>query len=360
MSHKLELIPGTAAYAFAHRNEPAWHGLGQVADDSMTNAEVAALAGVEGSVKVVPLRELITDPDIMVATGDAAVVHEYPDGRKVVRSARVSDTFNPWSPEKFLADVDALTGGGAVLDTVGMLGRDGATVFATFTTTDDVMVGPDQLKPYINVKFGWNGQTSRHIGLSFVRQVCANTVAAAWAATSQKLVIRNTQGADLRVLEAREILDISFKVTKDWAAEYEKLVNVDVTDEKFSQIVSGLFDLEVEDVSQHAKTRRENDAALFTQIYNTGQAENEAFSVGLPGQKFLKPLHDTVGEARGTLAGVLAAWNELQTWYATPRKSKGDIDWSAWYAKVGGQNVQTNAAIQAGNEKILTLAGVSI
>lgn len=354
MSHELELIPGTAAYAFAHRNAPAWHGLGQQADDNLSNAEVASLAGFDGTFEVHPLAELLKDSGIHVVTADSAVVQVRPDGARIMRSAGVSPSFEPWQPEDILRTIDALTSAGATLDTVGMLGQDGARIFMSFILSDDIDVRGDHVKPFVNLRCGYDGGLSRQIDVSPVRVVCANTFRQAWNRKSDtRVTVRNSRGANLRMIDARETLGLAFQTVESWAAEYDKLFDVEVTDEKFSEIVAGLFP---DADNPRGQTRAENNREVMTDIYKTGKGKHPGIH---DDGVYLAPLHDTIGAARGSLAGVVNAWQEMQTWYATPRAAGDSIDWDGFLLRAAGDNAVINSKVEAGFRRIFEIAGVS-
>lgn len=360
MSHELFLIPGTPEYAFAHRGAPGWHGLGRQAEDGMSNADVASLAGVDGRFEVTALADLLAG--MHVATNDAVVIQNRPNGDRIVRGSGVSQNFSPWQPDDVLATADALTHGGATLDTVGMIGESGATIFMSFLLGEEIEVaGFDKIRPYLNVRFGVDGSLSRQIDVSHVRVVCANTLRQAWNVNSNTRVkVRNTVNADLRIAEARNILGIALKTTEEWTKAYSELVETSITDATFSDMVKALLpDADTE----RGQTRRENARGLLTGIYRTGrQPFAFAGEDDVTGQTVeIRPMHDTIGETRGTVAGALNAWQEFNTWYSTPRRKGEDetVDWDGWLQRVAGDNDIANAKIEAGNKRILAVAGLS-
>ena len=341
---------GHIAHNFAYRNEPAWHGLGTHMSDEATNAEVAAAAGVHGTVTVESVRDVLAGTGAIVTTTDAMVFQNLPDGTRIVRATGVSDGFTPWQPDDMLAVIDSITQGGAKLDTVGLLGT-GALAFMSFRLADLTVAG-DMINPYLTLRTGWNGRQSRQIDVKPIRAVCANTLNAVFTGKSDtRITVRNTRNANgmINAEEARRTLGIAFETSDSWAKEYERLCETVVTDDMFSRMVKDLFpDAENEGRGQ---TRRENARGLLTEIYKTGAAEHPTLKI--------RPRLDTIGETRGSVAGVLNAVNELFTWYQPVRQSDGDFDWNGYSTKIAGLNeLNLNAQSEAFG-KVLAVAGIN-
>jgi len=134
--------------------------------------------------------------------------------------------------------------------------------------------------------------------------VCWNTYSWALREKASTFTARHTASVTGKVAEAREALDLSVAWFDEFDAEIEKLLDVEVTNDKFHGIVNGMFPLieDGEEVKGRARTIREGAQDFIFDVYS----------------------HEANAEFRGTGWGAVQAVNGYEQWGQTAKGSRSE------------------------------------
>jgi phage/plasmid-like protein (TIGR03299 family) len=240
MSHEIE--NNTKFYSL---REPAWHGLGYVSNTAMSIDEALVAADMDFEWSTHPVQTTVFDLDGLETLDipeKFAVVRR--NKRNGERSAYgpVGSQYTVHSANEIFSFIDELQGGGAVLETVGSLGR-GEREFIVVKLPDEVLVnGTDQTSLYLTGTTAFDGTASTRFDLTGVRIVCANTWKFAHEESKKHVKFRHTSelnGSDLD--KARRVLELSTAMAEDMTALGNRLLGITLRNEDAAEIVSTLF-----------------------------------------------------------------------------------------------------------------------
>jgi phage/plasmid-like protein (TIGR03299 family) len=244
MAHNLEVFADGSASMFSARETP-WHRLGVVTPGSVTAQEAMRLARLDWEVKKHPVQTVIADAD-GVSTVDI------PNRFATVRVSPETGLYEPlgvvgkdytvvqnWENADFLnALVDE---SGAVFETAGSL-NGGKRVFITMKMPDTIMVGGvDAVDKFIVATNAHDGTASFQVMTTPIRVVCQNTLNVALASRN-KISLQHTSGVTSRIQEARETLKLSFRYMADFEEMAGKLIEKQISDDKFLTVVDKLWE----------------------------------------------------------------------------------------------------------------------
>lgn len=271
MSHELETKDGLATVAL--RGGPAWHRLAEPIpyDEDITIDEFLKRAHMtDWNVRLQPVSELLT---------------QYASFAKeqylVLRN-------NPFTP----TDVDVLGIVGKIYTTfqneqIGQFGQNlseyevetagsmlgGTKVFVSFKAPKTLVLDPngvaDKIERYLLLSSSHDGSSSLTAHFTDVRVVCWNTWTAAMKGASNTYKIRHTSSMDGRVEEARKVLGIAHARDELFEAEAEKMIQTQVTRDKFTDIVAALYPAPAKDASKNAVTRYANLIEKIDEVYTS-------------------------------------------------------------------------------------------
>jgi phage/plasmid-like protein (TIGR03299 family) len=235
MAHELEIIEGKAQM-FSGEGLTPWHGLGEVIEGLATAEEALALSGLDFEVE---LRQLYMPmPD-----GTYAKV---PDRFSTTRSTDnkslgiVSKGYNVFQNAEAFNFLNAITdtgSGEAVFSTAGSL-FGGSRTFMTLKIGDGFTVGDNDAHDlYLMVTNSHDGSQAFTACATPIRAVCNNTVTLGLTQAKTKWTLRHKVSLEGKVHEAREALEMAFKYEDAFALEVEKLMEIEINDQKFHQIV---------------------------------------------------------------------------------------------------------------------------
>ena len=240
MSHEIE--NDTKFYSL---REPAWHGLGYVSETVMTIDEALVAADMDFEWSTHPVSTTVFD-----ANGIESL--EIPEKFAVVRTNRrnsersaygpVGKQYTVHSANEIFSFIDELQGGGAVLETVGSLGR-GEREFIVVKLPDEVMVGgTDRTSLYLTGTTAFDGSAATRFDLTGVRIVCANTWKFAHEASKAYVKFRHTSALDGSDIDkARRVLELSTAMSEDMTALGNRLLGITLGDAAAADVVSTLF-----------------------------------------------------------------------------------------------------------------------
>jgi len=244
VSHEIE--NETRFYSY---KQPAWHGLGYVSETAMSIDEALIAADMDFTWAKHPVSTTIMDEH-----GVQNI--DIPEKYAVVRTNRrnneraafgpVGEQYTVHSANEIFSFVDELQGGGAVLETVGSLGR-GERQFVVVKLPDSVTVGgSDKTDLYLTGTTAFDGSAATRFDLTGIRVVCANTWKFAQAQNDQKqsayVKFRHTSQLDVSDIDkARRVLELSTDMAGELEQVGNKLLSVSLRDEDAAQVIATLF-----------------------------------------------------------------------------------------------------------------------
>ena len=240
MSHEIE----NNTRFYSHK-EPAWHGLGYVSQKAMSIDDALVAADMDFTWDLHPVQTTVMDMD-GVSTLDIpekfAVVRTNKRNNERTAYGPVGKQYKPHSANEIFSFIDTLQGGGAVLETVGSLGR-GEREFVVVRLPDTVMVGGnDATNLYLTGTTAFDGTAATRFDLTGIRIVCANTWKWALNQSKGKVSIRHTSNLDVSNVEkAKRVLELSTQMAESMQELGQRLLGVTLRDEDAAQVVSALF-----------------------------------------------------------------------------------------------------------------------
>lgn len=301
---------------FASHREVAWHGLGTVFQQEVTDyTEMLRLSGLGGwDIHEMPVS--VTDHD-----GSAL------DARFVVPAKAIVATVNGENRvlgltgeryeivqnEEAFSFLQSLSDG-ASWETAGAI-RDGRVVFGSIALDREIVLDPsgaaDAISAYLLVTTSHDGSGSVTGGRTPVRVVCENTLNIALPGISQSFKFRHTMTVAERMAKGAEEWRKNNVYFDRFEAEAKELFETPATDRQFFGIVENLFPRPEKDV-KGALTKWERRQETFAQAWN-----------GAPNAGI-----------KNTAWGVLNALTEANQWGRNVRK--------------GGRGAENFAAAGAG------------
>jgi phage/plasmid-like protein (TIGR03299 family) len=227
--------------------EPAWHGIGYVAEDVMSLQEALVAADMDFEFSLEPVFTTVMDESGVTTI---PVEGKYANVRRN-RATNERVAFGPMSQRFANHDLHALwhfaedfMGEGAVIDTIGTLGR-GEKAFMTMQLPLGFELGgvADKNRMLLTATTGFDGSTATQYLLSGIRVVCANTWRMAEDMATNKIKFRHNstlEGNEWRAAEAMGMAQQYNELLESKAAE---LLSVSIRDEDAAQVVATLFPL---------------------------------------------------------------------------------------------------------------------
>ena len=303
---------------FASFREPAWHRLGTVFEQEVTDSrQMLDLAGLSGwNVREVsaPLPKgvdrFVTPTQHIVATigGENVILGTTGERYEIVQN---EDAF------AFLQSLHD----GARWETAGAI-KDGRLVFGSMAFDRDFVLDPsgvaDVVSSYLLLYTSHDGSTGVAGGVTPVRVVCQNTLNAAMGRMKNTFKIRHTASASARMEAEAALWRAAHSYMDAFEAEAATLYATKVTDKEYFVIVESLFPKPEKDV-KGALSKWETRQSLYAQAWN-----------GAPNAGI-----------KGTAWGVFNALTEANQWGRSMRK--GDKGSENFFAAGSGFDVATNA-----------------
>tara|TARA_R100001460_G_scaffold102959_1_gene147913 strand:- start:9184 stop:9984 length:801 start_codon:yes stop_codon:yes gene_type:complete len=152
-------------------------------------------------------------------------------------------------------------------------------------------VDGDKIVPYVLLTNSHDGTSALKVVTTPVRVVCSNTLRMALNGARQSFTVRHTSGISNKVDYARDALGIVVKYYSEFQKEVEKMIDTQVSDDKFMEIVAKVFP---------RPSDEEMEKPRIASNYKHKIANIETNYVG--------ELHS------GTAWGVLNAFNSYELW----------------------------------------------
>jgi phage/plasmid-like protein (TIGR03299 family) len=248
MAHEIDISLDGTRQAFASARVAAWHGLGTVVDHAMSAAEALQLAHLaDWNVRKAPITAT-------VPFGAGTLALPIPDRFAIIRDSPfergqidtlgvVGSKYVPFQNEENTDIIDAIRGEAhGTFETAGAL-RGGRDVFVTTLLPETMLVGGvDPVRTYLAALNSHDGSSALRFLLTNVRVVCSNTQEAAIRGASTIFSRRHTRaGTDGIAIQARALLDLTFKYNVAFEAEAEKMIQATMSEAGFWDIVAELY-----------------------------------------------------------------------------------------------------------------------
>ena len=280
MSHDLEVHNGIAS--FASLRKPAWHNLGQIAQEEMTTQEIMKLANLnDWNVRGVGFDEFLADTPVADSTGKQLIVRNRPgatedDDKRFDVLGVVGGRYGIVQNEELFDFGEALLGEDARWETAGSI-RKGTTVFGTLALELETVIDEngvaDKVTNYLMLSTTHDGSGPMFAGITPVRVVCANTYNCAIGRLSNTVKIRHTRNVQQRMAEAARVMEYSVKYTERFAETAKKLFETSVTDQQFEALVTNFYADQAESETKAGITRWEKKFDNIMDLW-TGPTQN--------------------------------------------------------------------------------------
>jgi len=229
------------AYVAVEGRATPWSVRGTDMRRGVTKEKLMVKAGLDWSVE---LRPVFADGGVkwqgtpLQAPEHRAVVRSK-DGKVlgiVGRRYRTVDNLDMFELGEMIVDE-----GGAVWDSAGSI-RDGRQVFCSMhLPSRQILVGgEDPVNLHLLLRNSHDGSTGLGGFVTPVRAVCCNTVALAIRGARHSFTVTHSGDIPVKLEDARRALQISFDYSERFAAEVEKMNELDYTDRQFSELVAQL------------------------------------------------------------------------------------------------------------------------
>tara|TARA_B100000902_G_scaffold227942_1_gene216393 strand:- start:2275 stop:3237 length:963 start_codon:yes stop_codon:yes gene_type:complete len=256
-------------------NVPAWHQLGVVTKGALTSAEAIKKAGLDWTVT---LRPMVTfDPE----NGQAGFI-EVPDHYASVRDSDMSVlgvVGNRYVPIQNMECFDfmdtVVDDSDAMYETAGSL-HNGRIVWMLLNLNKSVQVDEDVTHNYLLLTNSHDGSSSLKGLTTPIRVVCANTLRMALGDMRNSFSFRHTKNLQGKVAQARSILTQSYKYVDAFQLEMEKLLDTEVTNDRFREIMDTVLPIP-EPTTENIKavTRVSNIRGEITSLFNKPEFETQ-------------------------------------------------------------------------------------
>lgn len=316
---------------FASHREVAWHGLGTVFQQEVTDySTMLDLAGLSGwDIREMPIAvqdtvwsdeaddfvDTIFDADFVVPAkaivatigGRDRVLGVTGDRYEIVQN---EDAF------KFLQSLHD----GARWETAGAI-KDGRVVFGSMAFDRDFVLDPsgvaDKVETYLLVYTSHDGSTGVAGGITPTRVVCQNTLNVAVGNVKNTFKMRHTASVESRMKAEAALWRQANTYMDAFQAQAQTLFQTTATDKDFFSIVEGMFPKPEQDVKGSVKK-------WDTQMEKFSQAWNGAPNAGI----------------KNTAWGVFNAMTEANQWGRNIRK--GEKGQENFFAAGAGFDIPTN------------------
>lgn len=202
----------------------------------------------------VRLEEIVTDARPVAPSYE--VLRTNPDDGLVDRLAVVGQRYHEVQNEALAQMADAITDGDVMADAAGSY-RQGRNVFMTFTLGENIVLDPngsaDEIGRYLTIQSSHDGSSGIVAVIGNMRIVCQNMLTANKAAALSMFKMRHTQNVEGRILDARTALGVAFKQNDAFEAEMQALIEAEMHENKFWNLVTNLFPKPEKDVRGSVK-----------------------------------------------------------------------------------------------------------
>ena len=286
--------------------ETPWHRLGVVTKGALSSAEAIEKAGLDWTVSLRPVatfdRANETEGNLIDIPDTFATVRDSDDSVLGV----VGNRYTPVQNQECFSFLDTvLPDFDAKYETAGSLDG-GRIVWVLLNLGKDVVVGQDKTIPYLLMTNSHDGSMGIKALTTPIRVVCQNTLTFALNNFATQFSFRHTQRVHDRIEQGRNSLELSYKYIDGFQEEVERLIDQQVSNDKYQEIIDSLFPVpELKDDESNV-------------VVNTKARETQ----GILWNNFENPEFD---EHKGTAWSVVNAISNYELWSAPIRNGERDV-----------------------------------
>lgn len=278
------------ATTFVSRKELAWHRLGKVVD-AMTSKEAIELAGLDFNVELAPL---------FAGVGSNIDLQDTPQYPNIIRQGQgnldnvkfnsgielpgnfatyrtdnnhvfgvVGSRYEIIQNSEAFEFFDSIIGEGhAEYETAGALG-DGEKVFITAKLPNKLIVNKEDIDKYLLLTMAHDGSGAIQAMFTPIRVVCNNTLSCALGSATNKVSIRHTKNARLKLEIAKKVLGIVERQTSDLSVIFNRFADVRLDELQLEAVICDSFGF-TKDEEGNFSTRVKNKFEEILEYHEVG------------------------------------------------------------------------------------------
>lgn len=158
------------------------------------------------------------------------------------------------------------------IGSAGLL-KGGAIAWVQIEMPENLKVADVEFRPHLLATTSFNGSIATTYKRCVTVVVCDNTRAAALREEGQEYRIRHTANSQMRIAEARDALNVVFRLGESFTKEIEQLLAHKVSDPMYTKFVERIVPLR-QDASKTATTKAEADRGEFMRLWNSDPRVN--------------------------------------------------------------------------------------
>jgi len=272
LAHELTELEGHASFVFNEDRGWPWHRLGTPMAGFMTVRQALEAANCDD---IVTLHRLWHDADgNPVGPELYEVVSDYygpmgvaGSGYKVMQCSEIMD---------IAQRIVGMSDDTAIVDTMGRLGEFGERFFC-HVEFPELVIDPhgiaDKIRRGLFVGTSFDGSMANTIGLSNIREVCANTVRLSLGQLKQAISVKHTGNAEERIDQAAVAVGYAAAAETAMVEKAEAMLRVD-GGPAFAIACDTLWPMP-EDLPKQHKTRRANIIEQVATLYLDGETNSK-------------------------------------------------------------------------------------
>lgn len=181
----------------------------------------------------------------------------------------VSESYEPHQYDEVLLTKisDIIDDGDLAIGSAGLL-KGGAIAWVQIEMPENMKVADVEFRPHLLATTSFNGSIATTYKRTVTIVVCDNTRAAALRESGQEYRVRHTANSQFRIAEARDALNVVFRLGESFTKEIEELLAIKVSDTAYTKFVERVVPLK-NDASKTATTKAEADRAEYMRLWAT-------------------------------------------------------------------------------------------
>ena len=248
---------------------PAWHGLGVMTPMALNSRDAIVHAGLDWTVAT---RPMVTFDAENGSKGFVAVPDHYATVRETDDKVLgvVGSRYTPIQNLECFDFMDTIVDdSGATYETAGSL-YDGKVVWMLLNLNKPAQIDEDITHNYLLLTNSHDGSSSLKGLTTPIRVVCANTLRLAINGKVNGFSFRHTSNLQGKVAQARATLTKALDYVDSFQLEMERLLETEVTNEKFVEIMDNAMPIPVPTTENvKAVTRITNNRATIENLFHT-------------------------------------------------------------------------------------------
>lgn len=263
MAHDLFVQNGKASMFYTGDDVP-WHKLGTRLDQPATSSEALEAAGLDYTVKKVPIKAVLSPKRLVPVDDHFATIRT--DNGSVL--GFVGSRYHPIQNKSSFTFFDSLVGSEeAIFHTAGVLGK-GEKIWLLAKLPDYIKIGEDRIDKYVLLYNSHDGSSNVRLKLTPIRVVCSNTLSAALSGSDQEVRIRHTRSASDRLAEAHKLLGLTNDLYKQLDTIFNKMALKKITNRQLLDYCKRLIP---DNPEADRNTRTENIRNHILELHASGR-----------------------------------------------------------------------------------------